>query len=209
MKNDIAAQGTSIAFFYYQSKHFLTAKTGCLETPEKWTIFKVEELDWPRASEPHASQVLSAPLATHSTLLLRKKRGKTFDLAQQFHMLQASGKIVLTGLIWILWPYSNTVFEKHRKSLNLNFPTSKLAKWCLLKVPPNTSVSALIGFFSCWIPHASKILLLLSSRGIWVESSSFSSLSWLSLAVVSSFFRLEVRFLRRSLRTVHLSEPST
>ena len=117
MKNDIAAQDTSIAFFYYQSKHFLTAKTGCLETPEKWTIFKVEELDWPRASEPHASQVLSAPLATHSTLLLRKKRGKTFDLAQQFHMLQASGKIVLTGLIWILWPYSNTVFENIEKVL--------------------------------------------------------------------------------------------
>ena len=49
--------------------------------------------------------------------IIEEKTGKTFDLAQQFHMLQASGKIVLTGLIWILWPYSNTVFEKHRKVL--------------------------------------------------------------------------------------------
>ena len=43
LKNDIAAQDTSIAFFHYQSQHFLTTtKTGRLETPEKWTIFKVD-----------------------------------------------------------------------------------------------------------------------------------------------------------------------
>ena len=34
--------------------------------------------------------------------IIEEKTGKTFDLAQQFHMLQASGKIVLTAYDHIL-----------------------------------------------------------------------------------------------------------
>ena len=105
-----------------------------------------------------------------------------------------------------------------RKYLNLQIGswwvfTSILATWCLLRVPPKTNFSALMTFSFIVLavepelvsPQASKILLSLSSLGScccsWLVSSSFSSLSLDSLAVIC-FFKLEFLARLLSLRTV-------